>query len=860
MPKQHAIRKAVSKWVLATLVLGLAGSAMLAWLAERRNRDEAREAFNLLSVQVADRLAKRIQLYEYGLRGARGVVLVMGAEHITRALFRRYSESRNIDHEFPGARGFGFIRRVPRERIPDFLAQARAEGPPDFKVVQLGANDGERFVIQYIEPLARNLPAVGLDVGSEANRRNTAMASMRTGSAVMTAPITLVQKTREPLRSVLFLLPIYGPGLPIGTDAEREAACVGWSYVALSLEEVLSDFQLDTARYSATLSDVTHANHSHLLFATPRLPDMVAPGLNRILEMDLYGRRWRLEFGMGVLLTMLVSSVVGLVRAGRERRRIAAAQKGQLATIVENSSDAIIGEAMDGTVISWNRAAQRLFGYEETEVLSRPLATLLLPPARHREDADLLGRIGAGEVIPPFDTTRLHRDGTAIDVSVTAGAMRGENRELIGVAKLMRDIRERKEAERQLQGFAASLERQVQERTAALQQATIEAEAANTAKSMFLANMSHEIRTPMNAVIGAAYLLDTPALDEGQRQLLGKLQMASRSLLGIINDVLDLAKIEAGELHIDKQIFSPGEVMDDVEQLFASQASDKGVVLQTIGRAELPARLMGDAMRLRQVLVNLVSNAVKFTHQGEVSVTVRREAGTGTDAPVVWLRWCVKDSGIGIAPDIIGRLFTPFMQADASTTRRFGGTGLGLSIVRQLVRRMGGEVEVRSTPGQGSVFEVLLPFEVVTMTEGGAALPSTPAMESGGLKGLRLLLVDDSVLNLEIGKGVLEREGAIVETCINGQEAVERLRRRADVDAVLMDVQMPVMDGYEATMRIRSELGLRALPVLALTAGALSEERRKAGEAGMDEFLTKPLDPVSLVRTLRAVVARNGPV
>ena len=975
----------------------------------------ARAAFDNLSAEVSGRLSRRMRLYEYGLQGARGALMARGLDKVTAQDFRVYSQSRDIDAEFAGARGFGFIRRVPPQQVDAFVARARAEGQTGFAIRQLRPNPGERFVIQYIEPLARNGPAVGLDIASEANRRAAAVAAMRSGKAVMTGPITLVQKTGDRLQSVLFLLPVYRLGMPLETEAQRVAACEGWSYAALALQEVLADFQIDQARFGMALFDVSAGLHEREpLFASPTDHEMHPPGLSSTVSLRLYGRSWQVELkehedfraevpqtdpavvvAMGAVLTLLLCSLVGLYRLGRERAGVAAAQKGQLATIVENSADAIIGESMDGLIISWNRAAERLFGYEEAEVLGKPFAAMLLPPHRRHEDAALLRRIGEGEAIPPFDTTRMHRDGTEIDVSITAGAMRGAHREMIGVAKLVRDIRERKEAERRLQDFAAQLETQVRERTAeaqrvatllgslleaatefaviatdtegritifntgaqamlgydaqemvdrvtpamlhrpdqlaqraaalsaergepiegfrvfvheaerlgvetrewtyvrkdgteldvslvvtairaesgaimgylfiaqditerrrheeVLQQARLAAEAASRAKSMFLANMSHEIRTPMNAVIGGTHLLAGTHLNEDQRQLLGKVQVASRALMGIINDVLDLAKIEAGELHVDNQPFDPREVMNDIEQLFASQAHDKGIVLQVTGQAALPARLAGDAQRLRQILVNLVGNAVKFTQQGHVSVAVQSE-GVG---PRRWIQWSVLDTGIGIAPDVLGKLFTPFTQADASTTRRFGGTGLGLSIVHQLVRMMGGEVSVDSAPGRGSEFRVRLPFDVVPEE----AIPPRPlGYERGkGLEGWRVLLVDDSAINLEIARRLLEGEGAGVMTCVNGLEALNCLRKQGRFDAVLMDVQMPVMDGYEATRRIRGELGLHHLPVLALTAGALSEEQRSAKAAGMDAFLTKPLDPTSLVDTLRRVVEARHP-
>jgi PAS domain S-box-containing protein len=408
----------------------------------------------------------------------------------------------------------------------------------------------------------------------------------------------------------------------------------------------------------------------------------------------------------------------------------------------------------------------------------------------------------------------------------------------------------------------------------ALREATLAAEAASAAKSEFLANMSHELRTPLNGVIGLAYLLEHTTLDEQQRGYLAQMQLSSRALLGVINDVLYLSKIEAGELTLEDAPFDLRALLSELAQRLTVSAESKQLQL-TIPMVDDAHRLLrGDATRLQQILVNLLSNAIKFTERGEVGLQVSF-ADCGSDR--LLLRCEVRDSGIGIAKEAQHRLFAPFTQVDASTTRRFGGTGLGLSIVKRLTQLMGGEVGVESELGEGSLFWVSLPMTLASLLTsaddpaqaGNAALVGRAGREDtvvGGarldpgaqwLPGARVLVVDDSDLNVEVVQHILEREGAEVTSCHTGLEALACLRARpTEFDVVLMDVQMPQMDGNEATRRLRNELALR-LPVIALTAGALVAERERSLDAGLDDFISKPIDPQQLIRLVRRHVERG---
>ncbi|SDF78191.1 MULTISPECIES: PAS domain-containing hybrid sensor histidine kinase/response regulator [unclassified Duganella] len=394
------------------------------------------------------------------------------------------------------------------------------------------------------------------------------------------------------------------------------------------------------------------------------------------------------------------------------------------------------------------------------------------------------------------------------------------------------------------------------------------AEAASRAKSEFVANMSHEIRTPMNAVLGVAYLLENTPLSQAQKEYVGMIRSSGQGLLGILNDVLDFSKIEAGRMELAPQTFLLAEVLDAVSNVMAVHANARGISLAIGVDDGVPPILVGDALRLQQILINLVGNAVKFTERGGVSV--RAQLDGAVQGGVACVRFAVRDTGIGMDSEQQARLFSAFNQADASTTRRFGGTGLGLAICRRLAELMGGGITVRSTLGTGSEFMVTLPFIVAeegaevehpawqSSTADGWTMPAVspvaepvpPAEAPPRLQGVRLLLVEDHPLNQVVARGMLEHAGAQVDVVEDGQLAVNRLRERAaDYDIVLMDVQMPVMDGYEATRQIRHVLGL-TLPVLAMTAGVMKAEQDQCTSAGMNDFIAKPVDVEQMLDTI----------
>ncbi len=405
------------------------------------------------------------------------------------------------------------------------------------------------------------------------------------------------------------------------------------------------------------------------------------------------------------------------------------------------------------------------------------------------------------------------------------------------VLVLVRDITERKRAEMHL----SQINERLQEALEHAQELAVRAEAASRAKSEFLANMSHEIRTPMNGILGMVQLLEDTPLNSEQQEMLHTLKNSANYLLGLLNDILDLSKIEAGRLALERVPVNLRELARELVNLFSGRASEKGILLKAEVDPSTPEWVLGDPVRLRQIVANFISNAIKFTHEGSVTLQIRR-SDSG-----IWIG--VRDTGIGIPADKQETIFEAFTQADASTTRRYGGTGLGLAICKRLTELMNGRIGVVSEPGKGSLFYVELPLPAADAPEAQSSHAEGAAVRSPSpsLCGKRVLLVEDNEINRKVALRMLTRCQLQVDVAVDGRDAVEKASQNA-YDLILMDCQMPEMDGYEATRQLRA-MGI-AVPIIALTANALEGDREKCLACGMNDYLSKPVQAEQLQKVL----------
>ena len=370
---------------------------------------------------------------------------------------------------------------------------------------------------------------------------------------------------------------------------------------------------------------------------------------------------------------------------------------------------------------------------------------------------------------------------------------------------------------------------------------------ASKIQEQFVANISHEIRTPMNAILGFTGLLQKTNLDKNQHEYVRSIRSSSDNLLTIINDILDLSRIESGMMHIEKLPFNLTELVDSLATMMNVKAKNRNLYLHTEVTDSIPEILKGDAVRLTQILINLLSNALKFTHEGGVSIKI--EAVEKKDE-IVFIRFIISDTGIGIDPAKQKTIFERFHQAQPETTRRYGGTGLGLSIVKQLVEIQNGTISVVSEPGKGSVFTVMLPYQIASKSETASSLPASVLVAEPLLREIKILVAEDNQMNQKLIQHLLEQWKIDFAIVNNGVEAVETLRQKAnDYNLVLMDIQMPEMDGYTATEKIRYDLHLD-IPVIAMTAHALAGEKEKCLGAGMDDYISKPLNEEQLYKLI----------
>ncbi|MBI5365933.1 MAG: CHASE domain-containing protein [Planctomycetes bacterium] len=800
------------------------------------------------------------------------------------------------------------------------------------------------FPLLFVEPRSPAEDRYGLDIAVLPEVRAAVEAACDSGQPVCVpppaAPAAAAAGEPSPDPEITVVCPVYRNGVPAGTLEERRAAfagvLLGMGKVAGMLEEALGaasrseliywlydaaepeQARLITARsgngegcplpapplagaggHAAAMlhcQTLPFASREWLLCSTPTPTYLATHRSWQPLAILLVGAAFsillvghqhgnyrltvRAERQVKERTLQLKLANDSLQRENRERQaaeQAARAGERRLALVVETAHDAYIAIDESGCVVDWNPQAARMFGWRREEALGRVVADLILPERdrpRHRAGMERYLRTGEGPLLDRLvEVMGLHRSGREFPLDMSISTVRSESGSLFHA--FLRDITERKRA------------------TAELHQAKEAAEAASRAKGEFLANMSHEIRTPMSAIIGMTHLLMETSLSPEQRRDLSVVRTSAESLLGVINEILDYSRIEAGRMGLESVEFEIRETLEDATRALQVSAQEKGLRLNWHGNEDLPGLAVGDPLRLRQILLNLVGNAIKFTDRGSVFVRAQREPAA---AGKVGIRVLVIDSGIGIPRDKQEEIFEPFMQVDTSASRRFGGTGLGLPISRRLVEQMGGRMWVESEVGRGSTFAFTAFFPEVGSSPGatpaatasssapvaraaappavavarpqtaeGAAAAGGPATEGQATPlasrhpGISVLLAEDNDVNRELAMCVLKRVGHRVTWVASGGAAVAATSRER-FDIVLMDVQMPEINGIEATRAIREgERGSgRHLPIIALTAHAMRGDREACMEAGMDDYLSKPFLPRALIAPMDRVLEEWG--
>ncbi|MBS1140865.1 MAG: hypothetical protein H6R13_2318 [Proteobacteria bacterium] len=946
----------------AVLTLLVCGMALAAYVAERINDERhvstVRGAVQQSLIRVRDRLDGNLNGDIQLVRGLVGVValepdlLQERFERAARPLFAGRTQLRNI------------------AVAPD-------------------------MVIRLMYPLAGNEKALGFDYRKNPGQFEAADRARVSRQVVLAGPLNLVQGGV----GIVTRLPVY---LPDGEGQERFWGIISavvdaeLLYRNSGLRDESSPIEIAIRGKDGKGADgEVFFGRPDLFAESPVLADVLLPqGTWQLAAVPRGGwpiradNVWLLRLGMSVVALLVLGAFMVLGRALRQAsqaRERAESSRRQLSATLENTPDvAVQWYDLQGRVVYWNHASERLYGWSAEEAVGKTLDRLIFSreqaadflqrlnevaatgqpfgPAeyapRTRDDelrwveatmfsipgespetpilvcmdvditdrkqaekeladfnrdfeaflnqttdfvyfkdansrfrfcsqtlADITGHaswhdmIGKHdrEVFPP-DTARIYAEEeylvfnegqpllNKIDPYYDAEGVRGyvqtykwplydEQKKVVGLFGVSRDISEQVRNEEELLRHRQHLEELVAERTVELAVAKESAEAAYVAKSEFLANMSHEIRTPLNAITGMAHLIRRGGLAPEQMERLDRLELAGEHLLETINAILDLSKIEAGKFSVEEAPLRVAGILDNVAAILRDRAHAKDLELLVECDSVLPP-LLGDPIHLQQALLNYVTNAIKFTESGRITLRASR---VDEDASSIVMRFEVEDTGIGIAPEHLPRLFSAFEQADNSITRRFGGTGLGLAITRKIARLMGGDAGASSVPGQGSTFWLTARLQKGAATdavEGAQSFDGADEILRGDYRGRRILLVEDEPINQEIALAMLDDVGLIADVAEDGLVAIEMLGRNA-YDVILMDMQMPRMDGLTATRKIREQAGGAEIAILAMTANAFAEDKVRCLEVGMNDFIAKPVDPGHLYAMLAKWLAKS---
>jgi PAS domain S-box-containing protein len=846
--------------------------------AARTVDDAAERRFDSIAQGARQRLDGAVQAYAQAVRNLAGLYSANGGE-VSRLQFHRYVESLDIKEHYPAIESLNFSAWVPDAQRDAFVATVRADrsldphGYPGFDIRPPGRRTNY-LVLTYLEPMVASRLGVDIFSNGPAMTRMVQDSRDRAEMAASGKPV-LIEKPRRILGLGL-RYPVYRGGA-VPPDVEgRRAAFLGSVGIGFSIPVLvqralagMGHHPVALELYNAATPQLAGSRPLAVTAADTLLYDSAgddAPGpharaggsdrFEAVLPVRFQGNLWKARFvanksdlvdGFGLWFPRLAFAggfgatllIYALFLKLYWSRREAVEQRVLLDLVLDNVDAYVYMKDRDRRFRYVNAKAAAVAGLPAEQLIGRR-DDEVLPAAR----ADASWALDCSVI----------ESGQGRSVQVESPLADGSVRQLWSVKVPVR-------ADGEVVAVLC-----VSTDVTELHQLKAQADAASQAKTAFLSNMSHEIRTPMNSIIGMSYLALKQSVDPRQRDYLQKIHHSAQHLLGIINHILDFSKIEAGRMELELLDFTLDALMRNLVSQLGEAAALKGLALEVEIAPELQRPLRGDPLRLEQVLLNFTSNAIKFSEQGPIRMRARTERTVGAGTLV---RFEVQDRGIGIAPDELPRLFAPFHQADPSTTRRYGGTGLGLVISKQLAELMGGEAGVDSVPGEGSTF-----WFTALLAEPDAQ-PAAPAVRRAPppaaraaavpaavrpLAGSAILLVEDNAFNQQVARELLEDAGANVVVAGNGSEALALMRARDDnapFGCVLMDVQMPVMDGFEATRRIRADARLKDARVIAMTANAGLEDQARCLAAGMDEFVTKPVAPEALVATVARALGRS---
>ncbi len=780
----------------------------------------------------------------------------------------------------PGIQGFSWNSWVQGDDRKGFVLSQRQSGIPQFDITE--KNQAGQFikareypdyvVVTYIEPYASNAKALGYDIGSEPVRRAAIDRAILSGALSSTAPIKLVQETGQQ-KGILVLLPVYRTPDADGTKQHDADDMVGFAVEVLRIGDVIETALAELGEKRRLLKivvrDTDAPEGNEYLYSDPA--KTIANALTLSTPLEVGGRHWVLVTTvtgelpgasvntfyvllggvsftamLGLLLMTLSGRTLGMEAEVRARTLELSQQNQRLVQEIHSREEAE----------SALRESETRF---KTMADSAPVLVFTSTASGERDYFNRQWQHFTGQLIHPGGVndwqSLFHPDDLAPYLALREEATRQQqpfnlNYRLMSATGdyhwFLDSSAPRFGADHGFMGFISSCIdiSDIKASQAAMQVAKEAAEHANTVKSEFMANLSHELLTPMNAILGLSHLLLDENLPAEAISPLEKINLSAQNLLVLLNTLLDFSALEKGRIDVISAEFSLGETLTKLLEQTTLAARAKGLELIFNADSRIPDHLVGDSSRLTQVVANLLSNAVKFTEQGRITLTTEltEQARNGS----LWITLKVSDTGIGIQPEQQQALFSAFSQADGSSTRKYGGTGLGLTVAQRLTQNMGGELRVESIPGQGSTFSLSLPFQV---TEAEAA---SPLVENApDFHNRRILVVEDNSLNQLVAKRFLARLEIITDLAENGQSALEKVATaEVPYDAILMDIQMPVMDGLEATRRLRSQFSQTQLPIIAVSANTSDQDRKNCLAVGMNDFIPKPLDLAGLTRIL----------